>query len=57
MFRASENNFSVKEFHKLCDGIPNTLTLVKTEFNKVIGGFTPIPWKSTANTLHSDIKS
>lgn len=30
LFRASENNFSVKEFHKVCDGIPNTLTLVRT---------------------------
>jgi hypothetical protein len=29
---------------------------VKTEFNKVIGGFTTIPWKSTNNTIHSDIR-
>ena len=29
---------------------------MKTEFNKVIGGFTPLPWKSTANTLHSYIR-
>jgi hypothetical protein len=47
----------VKEFHKLCDGETNTIVIVKTEFNKTIGGFTPIPWKSTANTLHSDVKS
>jgi hypothetical protein len=30
--------------------------MVKTEFNKIIGGFTTIPWKSTANTLHSDVR-
>lgn len=30
--------------------------LAKTEFNKVIGGYTALPWKSSNNTLHSDIK-
>jgi hypothetical protein len=56
LYRASEHEFSVKEFHRLCDGETNTLVLVKTEFNKIIGGFTPIPWRSTANTLHSDVR-
>ena len=56
LYRASEHNFSVKEFHQLCDGETNTLVLAKTEFGKIIGGFTSIPWKSTANTLHSDVR-
>jgi hypothetical protein len=30
LYRASDNGFSIKEFHKQCDHIPNTLTLVKT---------------------------
>jgi hypothetical protein len=30
--------------------------LAKTEFGKIIGGYTPIPWRSTANTLHSDVR-
>jgi hypothetical protein len=56
LYRASENNFSVKQFHSLCDNQADTFVIVKTEFNKIIGGYTPIPWKSTANTLHSDIR-
>ncbi|CAM5999475.1 unnamed protein product [Sphagnum balticum] len=56
LFRASENNFSVKAFHQHCDNETDTLVVVQTEFGKIIGGFTPLSWKSTANTLHSDIK-
>lgn len=46
LYRASLNKFSAQAFHKRCDGVPNTLTLVRTEFNKVIGGFTSYPWQS-----------
>ena len=56
IYRASENDFSVKRFHQNCDGEKNTLTLVKTEFNKIIGGYTPIPWNSTTNTMHPDLR-
>jgi hypothetical protein len=47
LFRASENRFDIKEFHKLCDGHTNTITIIETEFGKVIGGFTPVAWSST----------
>lgn len=47
LFRASEHNFRAAEFHKYCDGIANTLTIVKTQYGKIIGGYTPIPWKSS----------
>ena len=50
LFRASENKFSAAEFHKCCDSIPNTLTLIRTEFGKIIGGFSPNPWKSDGST-------
>jgi hypothetical protein len=30
----------------MCDGKKNTLTLVKTQYGKVAGGFTPLPWSS-----------
>lgn len=56
LYRASENDFSVKRFHQNCDNETDTIVFVQTEFNKIIGGFTPVPWRSTANTLHSDIK-
>jgi len=28
IFRASENGFSIKEFHKKCDGQSGTITLI-----------------------------
>ncbi len=30
LYRASENHFSADEFHRLCDNVPHTFTLVKT---------------------------
>lgn len=46
LFVASHNSFSAQQFHKSCDGIPNTITIVKTIFGKTIAGFTPIKWSS-----------
>lgn len=46
LFRASQHNFESSKFHQLCDGKENTLTLIKTEFGKIIGGFTPLAWES-----------
>ncbi len=31
-------SFSIKDFHKQCDHIPHTFTLIRTEFDKIIGG-------------------
>ena len=47
LYKASENEFCAKKFHEKCDGIADTLTVISTEFNKKIGGFTPLKWKST----------
>ncbi len=46
LYRASDHGFCVKKFHEKCDGISNTLTVVRTEFDKKIGGFTPLKWSS-----------
>lgn len=47
LFKASQHQFSAAKFHQLCDGIPNLLVLVKTEFGKVVGGFNSIGWKDS----------
>jgi hypothetical protein len=47
IFRASEYDFSAYEFHKCCDDIKNTLTIIKTEDNKILAGFTRLTWMST----------
>ena len=46
LYRASENEFSVAKFHDKCDEVENTMTIVLTESEKIIGGFTTLPWKS-----------
>ena len=46
LYRASENDFFASKFHEKCDGIENTLTIVLTQHDKVIGGFTSLPWRS-----------
>lgn len=45
LYRASENGFSTPVFYDKCSNIPNTVIIAKTENGKIIGGFTPIPWK------------
>ena len=47
LYRASEHGFSGPEFHKHCDNIPHTFVLIKTQFGKVIGGYTPCNWEQS----------
>ena len=49
LFRASEHGFSVNAFHAKCDGIENTVTIVRTEHGNTIAAFTKYPWKSVNN--------
>lgn len=46
LYRASDNGFCIKKFHEKCDEVANTLTVVWTEFDRKIGGFTPLKWGS-----------
>ena len=48
LFRASRDSFLSTKFHQLCDGVSPTLVLVKTHFNKIIGGYTPKIWKTSS---------
>ncbi len=54
LFRASEYKFSTSKFHELCDKIPNSLVLIKTEFGKIIGGFNSLGWNSQLNGYSAD---
>ena len=46
LYRESEHNFEAKAFHDLCDEKAHTILLVKTNFDKIIGGYTSIEWQS-----------
>ena len=37
-----------------CDGHKQTLTLILTEFDKIIGGYTPLPWKTGGGEWYED---
>lgn len=53
LYRASENEFSAKRFHEKCDGIADTVTVIWTEFDKKIGGFTPLKWSSPQDVTYA----
>ncbi len=57
LFRASENNYLSAAFHQKCDNIPNTLTLVRTEFGKTIAGFTKYTWNSVNAYVSNEEKN
>jgi len=56
LFRASQNNFSATEFHRICDGVSPLYILIQGPKGEVCGGFTDVPWAIPApgsNPTHS----
>lgn len=43
LFRGTSDGFAVKTFKEKCKDVKNTLTLVKTESGKIIGGYSKLP--------------
>lgn len=56
MYRASENNFSIAKFHQNCDNKSDTLVIAKTEFGRIVGGYTPLKWNSNAANYGNDVE-
>lgn len=54
LYKASEHNYSTKQFHSLCDNKGATITIIKSEFGNVFGGYTSKSWKicTTYNGSH-----
>ena len=46
LYRGSENNFDANKFHELCDGKGPTLILVRSEKQKLFGGYSKTLWHS-----------
>lgn len=46
LYRATDDGFSSRNFHEKCDGIPNTLTVIKSSSGNIFGGFTEKAWSS-----------
>ena len=56
LYKATRDGFSHLNFKEKCLGKSNTLVVVLTEFNKIVGGFTPLQWKRPVNGSHEYAK-
>jgi hypothetical protein len=45
-YRASRDGFKGTDFHAKCDGVPNTLSVIKSTHGNIFGGLTEKPWTS-----------
>jgi hypothetical protein len=46
LWRGSRDGFGPNDFHRRCDGHPNTLTVILDTAGNIFGGFTPLEWES-----------
>ena len=46
LYRASDNNFTSESFHKYCDNHADTITIIKSNYGNIFGGYTSIKWSS-----------
>ena len=47
LFKATRDGFSHFDFKEKCAGKTDTLLIAITNYDKIIGGFTPLPWENT----------
>ena len=55
LYQATIDGSEISDFHKKCDNIPNTLTIIKSAGNRRFGGFTSNTWES--NLKYKDDKN
>lgn len=51
LYRGSEDGFSSAKFHEKCDGIKNTLTIIKSTNGNIFGGYTGAAWESSGGWI------
>ena len=54
IYRATRDGDSATNFHKKCDNKSPTITIIKTEKGRIIGGYTTIPWIKEDNYYIED---
>jgi hypothetical protein len=52
LWRGSRDGFGCGEFHRRCDGHPNTLTVILDTKGNIFGGFTPVEWELPCNSYY-----
>lgn len=53
IYQATTDEFGATEFHEKCDGIPNTLTVIKNTAKNIFGGYTAKPWNSPSHSHYT----
>ena len=53
-YQGTRDGFKSTDFHKKCDGIRNTLTVVKTMNGNIFGGHAEKPWHSKGEFTKGD---
>ena len=51
IFKATKDGFGAADFHKLCNGVAPLLIIIKTNFGKLIGGYTILSYNSTGGWI------
>jgi hypothetical protein len=46
LYRASRDGFASADFHRCCNGHPNTVTVARSTLGHIFGGYTPVAWAS-----------
>jgi hypothetical protein len=57
LYRGSQDGFGASNFHAKCDGRANTLTVILTVKDAIMGGFTPIAWASSGGYRMDNAKT
>ena len=52
LYKGSVHGFSAEEFHKKCDNMGPTISIIKSDKNKVFGGYASVSWNSLHLTSH-----
>ena len=54
IYRATRDGGLPKDFHDKCDGIPNTITIIKTKKNNKFGGYITYKWDKSSQWINND---
>ena len=54
LYCASDNNWSAKLFHSLCDNKGPTITIIQSEYGNIFGGYTSVSWNSDTTGYRFD---
>ena len=49
LYKASENDYSASKFHQICDGKGPTITIIKSNYGNIFGGYASKQWPTVSS--------